>query len=65
MTRNSGDFNLRFFERATVVVLTVLLVATLVRCLGNDLERVAASNARWGSHYLSSVRVPSLATHTQ
>jgi len=61
MTRNSGDLNLRFFERATVVV----LVATLVRCLENDLERVAASNPIWGSHYLSSVRVPSLATHTQ
>jgi hypothetical protein len=56
---------LPFFERATVVVVAVLLVATLIRCLENDLKRVAASNAMWGAHFLSSVRVPNLATHTQ
>src|SRR5262249_20707742 len=64
-TRNSGDLNLRFFERATIVVLAVLLVAALVRYLGNDIERVAASNAVSGGHYLFSNSAPTLATHTQ
>src|SRR5262249_41808826 len=59
-----GDWDLRFFERVTVVVLAVLLVATLVRYLGNDMDRVAASNATWGSHYLSSSSLPNLVTHT-
>jgi hypothetical protein len=56
---------LHFFERATVVVLAVLLVTALVRYLGNDMERVAASNAMRGSHYLSSYSAPEVATHTQ
>ena len=40
-------------------------VTALVRYLGNDMERVAASNAMRGSHYLSSYSAPEVATHTQ
>ena len=56
---------MRFFERATVVVLAVLLVATLIRSLANDLERVAASKATWASHDLLSDSAPGVATHIQ
>jgi hypothetical protein len=55
---------LRFFERATIAVLAVAMVATLARCVANDVQRVAASNATRASYYLSSSSEPSLATHT-
>jgi hypothetical protein len=35
---------LRLFERVTILVMAVLLVATLVGCLRQEMEKVAASN---------------------
>jgi hypothetical protein len=37
-------FELRFFERATVIVLALLLLATLVGCLKFEMEKVASSS---------------------
>jgi hypothetical protein len=35
---------LRLFERVTILVMAVLLVATLVGCLGQEIQLVAVSN---------------------
>jgi hypothetical protein len=56
---------LHFFERATVVVLAVLLVTALVRYVRNDMERVATSNPMRGIHYLSSYSARDVATRTR
>ena len=47
---------MRFFERATVVVLTLVLVATLVGCLKYEMEKVAASSSMpiFSGHQLHS-----------